>query len=152
LGQLLEEDLRRGGVLLAARRELAGVDAPLAQRKAREAAHPPQEVRVGRGAHRGGRLREAREPQEARTLHHVVRQRRDGARRQLVVALPRKDHVLVPEVALAHALDAAPPALGCQALGVVVQGEEVEPGAVAREVAGVGRRMGALASEDRQPI
>jgi hypothetical protein len=51
-------------------------------------------------------------------------------------------------VALADALDRRRPQRRRQALGVVVQGEEVEPGAVAREVAGVVGRVRALAAEE----
>ena len=55
-------------------------------------------------------------------------------------------------LALADAALGLAPERRREPLGVVVDREEVQPGAPAREVAGVRGRVGAFAAEDRQPV
>ncbi len=181
LRELLEEHLRGRRVLLAIGGQLARVDPARTHRCVGELADPPQEVGVGRVAEGEQRLDAAREPEEARALHHVVGEGGDRSRGQLVVALPGEDHVLVAEVtvggrarlgplvadvgdevrglriarafvALAQALDRLAPARCGEPLGMIVQREEIEAGAPAREVARVGGGMHALAAEQRQAV
>ena len=126
-------------------------------------------------------LKAGQEPEALGAFHHVVLERGDRPPRELVLGEAREHHVLVSVVgfrraadlrplpaheghqvgvrpvagalvALAQALLAGGPHRGGERLGVVVEREEVELRAVAGEVAGVGRRVRALAGEDRQRV
>ena len=180
LRELLEQHVRRARVLAAIRGELARVDADRAVRDAGERVGEPAEIQVVAPAERVdvARARDAIEPLEERHAA-AVGQRGDRTRRQLGLGEPREDHVPVSvvrlrrrpdlrpleadegdqigvariaraRVALAQALLRRLPVRGRERLGVIVEREEIELGAVAREVAGVGGRVGALARHHRQ--
>src|SRR5262249_53257073 len=148
LTQLGEQLGGRRRVLAAVGGELARVDAGRAVGELRHLADVPEEVGVGSEPERA----EQRERTERLrgALRPALRQRRDRARRHLVVRLPEQDHVAVsvvgrrggphlrplpaeegdeigvggiarPCVALAHALPGLAPALREEPLRVVVQ-------------------------------
>ncbi len=181
LAELLEELVRQGCVLAAVMRQLARVDAGGAVRHAGDLGKQAEEVGIGAEADHAQQLGRPEKPAWRRTTKHAGRQRRDRPRGQRLVRQPAEDDVLVAEVrlrrgaglrplpadecdevgvlriagariALADALFRFLPARRRQALGMIVQREEVERGAVAGEVAGVRRRVHPFAAEERQRV
>ncbi len=169
---------RRG--LDAILREIASVHARLAQIEVRALREELREVVVALVARRKdeGADSQRREVHPAPGPLQGA-ERRDGTRGNQIVLGVRQDDVLVAVVvvggvadlrplpaqvghrvgvarvagdvvALADRLDRLPPVARRDALGVVVDGPEVEGRAVAREVAGVGRGMRALSLADRK--
>jgi hypothetical protein len=176
LGQLLVQLARCRRVLAAVGRKLRAGHAARAVGHVHHLRRQPQEVAPAAQQVAPQTFEDARGSHASRPLHGAVGQRRDGASGDLVVAQTGDDHVAVAVVgvgigaglgplpadeghqvrvlritglgvALAHAVDGLAPARRREALGVIVQREEVQVRAEAREVAGVGGRMGALAPE-----